>query len=479
MILAMTADRINRLCLLLLFSASLVAATFTVVNNVQRSRIFHQLDYEEGNILNTALRINHGLTPYPNPHTWPVVINPYGPLPYYLTAIPVHYFGASFAPARMLIIVVCVMCALLIGLLIHQFTGSPLLGASFALLFLSHRLVGAWMPILRVDFIALSLVLLGLYCFEQRRERWWLAVVFLALATFTKFSFVAAPGACFVYLLTRKDWKRTIQFTVGMCVALAFLFGVAILVTHGNFARDVFMTETSPMHWYQLPTSYRLLLGSNPLIAALAIAGLICAFLKRQFDLPVLYALFALAESLTAAKVGSNMNHLVELVTALFLLAGWFVGQMLRRGGAVGVTTCAVTLLLGVWALLLLRYLPSTRPIPVCAAIYQSVGQLPSDRILSEDVGLLVVNHKSVWISNPFAYAIISTSAQSPDTQLQQHIADRWFDYILLGEDPGQPSFRWSAPVQEAIRKNYVMIGQSACRDLHSVWVPAPEPRKP
>lgn len=475
----MKSDRISRLCLLVLFAASLLSAAFTIVNNVQRSRIFHQLDYEEGNILNAALRINQGLTPYPNPHSWPVVINPYGPLPYYLTAIPVHFFGASFAPARALVIVLCIACGLLAGLFVHHYSGSPLLGASFACLFLSHRLVGAWMPILRVDFVALVLVLLGLYVFARWPDRWWITALLFSIAVFTKFNFVAAPSACFFYLLIQKQGKRAVQFALEMSLLVAAFFGVAILATHGTFTQDVFMTETSPMAWRQLPYFDRLVLGSNPVAALLALAGLLWALRTKQFELPMLYAIFALLESITAAKVGSNLNHLLELVTASIILAGWFVGQMLRRHGAAAVASCAAATLLGVWAVVLLRYAPNSRPIPACTDVYHWVAQLPSDRILSEDVGALVVGGKSVWISNSFSYNLLSTSPTSPDTQLEQRIDDKWFDYILLGYDLADPSYRWSAPVKQAILKNYVLAGQSSCRDLRYIYVPARQPQKP
>src|SRR5579884_3740883 len=152
----MNLNRASHLCLLVLLGCALGCGIYGVINHVQRSRIVHQLDYEEGNILNTAVLINHGRTPYPDPRGWPVVVNPYGPLPYYLTAIPVRIFGARFAPARMLIILAALTCALLVGLLVRHFTNSTLLGACMGAVFLAHRLTGAWMPVLRVDFIALA-----------------------------------------------------------------------------------------------------------------------------------------------------------------------------------------------------------------------------------------------------------------------------------------------------------------------------------
>ena len=49
-----------------------------------------QFDYGEGNVLATLVRIVHGLTPYPDPRAFPNAIDPYGPVGYYLLAIPVR-----------------------------------------------------------------------------------------------------------------------------------------------------------------------------------------------------------------------------------------------------------------------------------------------------------------------------------------------------------------------------------------------------
>src|ERR1051326_5132224 len=74
-----------------------------------------QYDYEEGNILNALLRITHGLTPYPDPHALPNIINPYGPAAYYLLAIPAKFFGLAFVYPRMMILGCTVAIALLIA----------------------------------------------------------------------------------------------------------------------------------------------------------------------------------------------------------------------------------------------------------------------------------------------------------------------------------------------------------------------------
>ena len=474
----MKSIAISRLCLLLFVGSALGCALYGVIDDAQRSRIVHQLDYEEGNILNTAVRITHGLSPYPDPHGWPVVINPYGPLPYYLTAIPVRFFGPNFAPARAFIIVAAVICSLFIGLLIYHFSGSAAVSVGLAALFLSHRITEAWMPVVRVDFIALAVVLLALYLFVKYPLRPWIAAILLAIAIFTKFSFLAAPCACFVYLLVQKQWKRAVQFAAAGLISIAVFFGSAVLFTHGGFAYDVFMTEGSPFSLAILASNYSLVVGSNPFIVILGLLALLWAIKTRQFEVPVLYLLFSLLVSFTASKVGSNMNHLLEFIAAFCIGTGWLLGQMLKRGGATRLAASVLCLVLGIWALLLIPYTPSPRPIPGCSAIFDAVAHSNSDRILSENIGLLVVNHKTVWVSNPFAYQLLTNSGKVPD-QLVPRIREKWFDYIVLGDEPHEASTRWSPAVRQAILDNYVFVGRFPCRDAMLVYAPAGTPAKP
>lgn len=467
---------ITRLCLLIFLGSAIGCAVYGVVDDFQRSKIVHQLDYEEGNILNTAVRITHGLTPYPDPHGWPVVINPYGPLPYYLTAIPVRLFGPSFAPARFLIIMAAVICALLVGLLVYQFTRSTLLGASFGGLFLSHRITEAWMPVLRVDFIALTLALLGLYIFARYPRRPWISAILLAIAVFTKFSFLAAPGACLCCLLLQKQWKRAGLFTAAGIASLAVFFGTAILVTHRGFAYDVFLTEGSSFSWSLLVDNYRYVIGSDPFIVVLGLIAVLWAIKTWQIELPVVYLIFALMASFTAAKAGSNMNHLIEFIAAFCIGSGWLLGQMLQRGTAMRMAASGLCVVLAAWMLLLIPYAPNPRPVPGCAAMCEAIAKVQSDRILSENIGLLVVNRKTVWVSNPFAYQLLSNSGKAPDTPLQQRIREKWFDYIILGADPHAESTRWSPAVRQAIIDNYVFIGRFPCRDAVLIYAPAAPP---
>lgn len=464
--------RIVRLLLFVFLAASVGCGVYATVNAVHRIHIVHQLDYEEGNILNAAQLINQGHSPYPDPHGWPVVINPYGPLPYYLTAIPVHFFGPHFAPARAIILIATLLCAVFLGLLLQHFTRSLVIAIGFGALFLSQALVQFWMAILRVDMIALLLALAGVYVFV-RFPRWWmLSVILLSASIFTKYSFLAAPSTCVVYLLVQKQWRRAVQFAIALGAMLLLFFGATEIVTHGAFSYDVLFSHADPITWSRYVTFYFFLLIGNPLLTLMAGTALVWTILRRDFTFPVLYLIFAMIGTASAGKLGSNMNHLSELVGAMCIVVGVFVAQSMRRGGAAALTTATLSVLIGLWMVFQLPYAPTSAPAPGCGQLYNFVAQTPSDRFFSEDVGALVVNNKTVWVSNPFVYAQLAIAGKTPDNQLQQHLQQKWFDFVFLREDPHGPSERLSPASREILLQNYDLSGEVLCMDASLVYTP-------
>jgi hypothetical protein len=468
----MNWKHISRLLLVVLLASSLGCGIYATANAVQRIKVVHQIDYEEGNILNAGQRINHGLSPYPDPQGWPVVINPYGPLPYYLTAITVHFFGPHFAPARALILIATVLCVIFIGLLIQHFTRSPIVAVAFGALFVSQTLIQYWMAILRVDIIGLVLTLAGLYVFVRFPRLWALSVVLLSLSVFTKFSFLAAPTTCFVYLVIQKQRRRAVQFTVAMSAMLLLLFGSAQILTHGAFAYDVLLSHVDPMIWSHYVTFYEFVFGTNPLLTLIGLGALIWAITRREFSFPVLYLIFAIIGTASVGKMGSNLNHMSELVAALCIIDGVLVAQLLERTRGLAITASTACALLGIWMFFQIPYVPTATPFPGCVRYYDLIGRYAGDRILAEDVGSLVVNNKTVWVSNPFVYAQLAQAGKTPDTQLQQHLRDKWFDLVILRDDPHSPSERWSPAARAALLDNYDLAGQVLCMDASLVYVP-------
>ena len=191
------------LCALVILGCAVYSLS-VVVRTVQLPM---QFDYEEGNILNAGLRITQGQTPYPAPRGWPIVLNPYGPVAYLATAGMVKWFGISFVAPRLVSVFCGVLIAFLVGALIRKFGGSLSTAVLFGGAFLCVNSIRNWLLTCRVDWLALALSLGGLAVLMFWERRWYVAALLFAAALFVKYTLIAAPLACGLYLAMRRDWR--------------------------------------------------------------------------------------------------------------------------------------------------------------------------------------------------------------------------------------------------------------------------------
>src|SRR5262245_52485494 len=130
-----------------------------------------QADYEEGNILNALTRILHGSTPWPEPRALPSVINPYGPVAYYLLVLPARLFGLELVYPRGMILVCALVIAALLAFELRRRTGSIVLASTFGLIYLTIPNIQDWAWVLRVDFLGIAFTFAGLVVFGRRLDR--------------------------------------------------------------------------------------------------------------------------------------------------------------------------------------------------------------------------------------------------------------------------------------------------------------------
>jgi hypothetical protein len=109
--------------------------------------------------------------------------------------------------------------------------------------------------------------------------------------------------------------------------------------------------------------------------------------------------------------------------------------------------------------------------------VYALVKQYPGDRVLSENVGALVLAGKTVWVSNPFVYSQLVMRGGWPDTGLERMVRNREFDLIVTQWNyPQYPSFmsdggeRFSSGVVKAIAENYRTVGLYGCTDARVIF---------
>jgi hypothetical protein len=465
-----------RYCTIILACAAGFAAILNTFDAWNLASLPYEMNYEEGNILNSALRILHGLSPYPDPHVFPNALNPYGPIFYYLIAVVVRFGGVQLFFPRVVVMLCAIVSAALIGLLVRRHSHSLPLAAAAGCLFLTSKLTYFWMPVLRVDLVGLAFVLIGLYLFSAGLSSW--SVPLFVAAIFVKVSLLAGPAACITYLVLHRQWKRAAWFA-GAGISLSVIcFFVAQRLSGGWFSFHIFKTHADPFSWHSV---FSYLWGMAQLDFPLLFPAICYIALKireRDFNLPTLYLLFTVVGTVTTGKLGSDSNHLLELHAALTLCAALGVATLAER-----IPSQRVALVVVAVAIALLVFYSEENPRIVnerammrdCGQVYGFVHGVQGE-VLSDNIGLLVLTGKPVFISNPFVYRYLVTKDGWSDQELQQKVSSQGFAAIVLSSDPTthplNESYHWSAQVLDNINRAYRPIGHFQCTEATSILLP-------
>jgi hypothetical protein len=256
-------------------------------------------------------------------------------------------------------------------------------------------------------------------------------------------------------------------------------FTITQWCSNGHFAFHEFGTHADT---YEL-SRFWLLLGAEvarlPVVFGLAFLSLDTAFRRREASPAVVYLLMTLMGSCTAGKLGSSSNHLIELTAAACLGAGivWpevieFMRRRLERSRDLAVN--------GMWAGLCASVvIPSTLYRPpaaspnVCGGV-QVFLRDHGNRVLTDNVGELLLAGKRVAVSNPFVYTQLVTRRGWSDAPVLDRVSARQFDVILLERavEAYGVNERFSEDVLSEIKRNYRRAAQFECPYAGVAYVP-------
>jgi len=462
-------EKAAQICLGPLAVCLVYAAIVSMANGFRLARQPYQFDYEEGNVLNAAVRINAGLTPYTAPHTWPVVLNSYGPIPYHIAAALIRSHEPEFFRPRVASLVAASIVALEIALLAGSFANGVLTGISFGAFFLTLPLVQEWAPLLRVDLMGLAFALAGLVVFFRLPRLHVLAPFLFALALLCKVTFLAAPVTCMAILISHRRWRELALGTLTGAAVLGAAVAALQWSTQGAFLFHQFGTHVDSFSWTNYRTHFSQVLRETSILIALSLVGILRI---RRLNEPSIYLLFVLLSTVTALKLGSESNHFLELEVALCVSSavGMYELQKMKR------LPVAATALLVLCAVILAVHGLANRALYSAQGVVDECPQAYAyirdhDRVLSENVGALVVTGRPVLLSNPFVYAQLVRSGKWPSGRVEQMLQESTADLVILGKT-GIREQRWSEPALAALAANYHVTGRFACADAVLAYEP-------
>jgi hypothetical protein len=468
------------------------AALLCFQQAVRQAQLPFQLDYEEGNVLNAGVRITQGLTPYPDPHLYPSVLNPYGPIGYLLVAQCVRLGGIRFVLPRFVMLAFALAIVLLLFRIIREWTGSYLVAFSFGLYFLVTDPAQAWMPLSRVDLPAIALSMTGLWlclpalagrdCSERRTLA---AGLFFALAIFVKYTVLAAPATCVLCLAARRDWKRAL-LVAGTLGGLS-LAGFAWMQkqTRGQFAFHMFGTHADP---YRMSWLLHNVASLGLSVAALLLLLLAFLLIRPWTPRPamVYLACACTVAMITGGKLGSAENHFLEFMGACSIAAALGYQKLASETWPQPLVPL-FPLGVGIAALSLSGAFMQSAELPKvgisgCADLYGRVRESPGREMLTENIGAAVLAGKVPFVSNPFVHTQLEQAGILSPKPLEAAVAARRFDQIVLNVDPAEPkgyeTLRWRGPLLALIAKNYRISQFFDCQDGRYLFEPN-GPEKP
>jgi hypothetical protein len=199
---------------------------------------------------------------------------------------------------------------------------------------------------------------------------------------------------------------------------------------------------------------------------------------ERRIELVTIYWLLAVATSLSLGKIGAGQNHFLQLIFATSIAAG-VAYDWLRRNAA---NDSGLALVLATLAVVAIANTPLRINKPIddlcdCDKVYAAMRNDWGPRILSDNIGGLVLANKPVYVSDPFVYRWLIKSGTMPDTDLRRAISNHEFTSIVLNhsvEAAETDDDRWPESVREAIRQSYQLQAVYSCNDAKYLYVPRP-----
>lgn len=291
----------------------------------------HSLTQVESIIAIQARTLAGGGPLYYDLNAYPYTVSPYGPI-YYCASAVLQVFGAAPLLAGRMISMAGLAIALWMGWRalehwgvgrLERLTGLALAGVA--------SVTGVWGVVGQSDMLALafSMAAVERYArYEQMRRGGTLALagLLIALAIFTKQSFLAAGAAVTLALLVRET-RRGIGFTLMLGVAGVSTAVVVNFLTDGRYLANAILANLNPFAWHKLAAHleyFGLATGALALVAA-------CGLIRRgSWNLPLhLYLATSVGMwLLTAAKVGSDLNYQLEPTLVLALAAAWALHRL-------------------------------------------------------------------------------------------------------------------------------------------------------
>jgi len=460
----------------------------------------YTLNYGEGPLLDQAVRLATGQAIYrPLTNNPPYVIANYPPLYPLAQAAFVSTQGAALWYGRLISLVSTLLAALFLGFTARAITRDWSAGIAAGLLFLALPYVLHWSALARKDMLALVFSIVGLYCAAMRpgaRLNLALAILFLALAAYTRQTYLlAAPLAAFAWLWGARERANALTLAAWLAAVVLVVFALLLVFTDGGIFFHIITANVNALNGELLRFYADEFAANLPILLAAGgltiFIGIILALLRRdEMDdgnaagwMAGVYLVGALAGALTIAKIGSDVNYLLELGAALCLAAGVIVGWLKRvpliKAAALGVVALQIVMMTTLSETKYYRIVFNRTTAEQRAGVDQLMARVGdavtlngSIPLADEHMGLLPLVGLPIDFQ-PFELSQLAAAGAWDETAFVAALRRGDYPLLLLYQPMGNPSLRferWTPAMLRAINDVYRADGQFAETTVYR-WV--------
>ncbi|NJD59615.1 MAG: hypothetical protein FIA98_09485 [Anaerolineae bacterium] len=440
-------------------------------------------DYGEAPLVDQARRIQD-LSPLykADLNQPPYVISNYPPL--YPAFVAVLNFVSRiplFQAGRITSIMFALISGYIIGLFTNRLTGKRWFGVFSAALFLGQPYVLFWSSLARVDLMALAFSLRGLWIrfrYKATLPSLILGGLCFLCSAFTRQTYLlAGPLAGFAWLWCI-DRKKALVFIISLSAAGLAIFGTINALTQGGFYINIVMSNINQYSLaHTLSTSAQLFLLWPVVLFATLILVILTIFsrfapspteqigLLRQpfvYSGLLFYTLGGLFSAFTIGKIGSNVNYLLELMSACAIWCGLGLGMIIHHKKTVQWAIFCLVAIQTIWVLAngyglaRMTSLDLWGKQPNSANLQEKVQTAVKDGVvLSDDyMDLIVLSDQAVYYQ-PFEYGELYNAGMWDPDALVSQIEKSEFPLIIIGGTTLYKDCCWPMPVINALEANY------------------------
>lgn len=442
----------------------------------------YELAAGEELLLRDAVHILSGRPVYADANDFPFIVSNYPPLFALLSSLLLPRLGVSLTASRVVASLSTLLCAALVGAIVFQGCRSKVAGAICGGTFLGSMFVYQWGAWGRVDSTAILFSLLAILV-AQRWENWrgiTLATLVCLLSLFTKQTQWAAPLAIFVWLLSRRHWRRAL----GFALLLGGVGGLIVLglnaLTSGEILRHLVLYNTLPYSPRALLGYWRAFAVTHGVLAGIAVVYVVTSLARRRLSLPVVYFAAVAVLTVAAGRAGASSNYFLELIAASLILCGLLWGELSKEGGysSAVVPVALVVQLLWFWAfphsplrvhynpLRSFGYTPQAADVQSCERIDDYVAEAGGE-ILTEGGGFALKNGKELYCSPWLLSALEPTGLVDEGLlRLEEALGQRRFSLVILTWQS------YPTRILDAVWANYERVDTVDCVLRYEIFVP-------